>query len=101
MQEVVLQIAEDQRRGHLAHFGSTMTLPSGSTRPTRPGSMTVVASGCSRIAGPSITAPAGSASRAHTLVSRQPPSDHTWRDPVFAPSSDADASGRDTAESNV
>src|SRR4029077_2437388 len=101
MQEIVLQIAEDERGGLLAHAGSTITLPSVSTRPMWPGSITVVASGCSRIAGPSMVAPAGNASRDQTLVSRQPPSNQTLRAPVFAFSSDADISGANTEKSNA
>src|SRR5947209_778533 len=101
MQEVVLQVAEDESSGLLAHTASTITLPSVSTLPTWPGSITVVASGCSRIAGPSIAAPAGSASRDHTEVSRQPPSNQTLRTPVFALSSDAKAPGANTEKSNA
>ena len=40
-----------------------MTLPSSSTVATKPGSTTVVASGCSRMAGPSMRAPTGRSSR--------------------------------------
>src|SRR4051812_12497026 len=100
VEEVILQVAEDQRGRLLAHLGSTITLPSLSTRATCPGSITVVASGCSRMAGPSIAAPAGSASRDHTLVSRKPPVNHTLRDPVLAPSSEAEPSGANTEKSN-
>ena len=59
MQEVVLQIQEEQGgardcglRAHAAR--STIRLPSRSTRATRSGSISVVASGCSRTAGPRI-----------------------------------------------
>src|SRR5258708_7045413 len=57
MQEVVLQVAENER-GRFHPAGSTIRLPSVSIRPARPGSMTVVASGCSRMAGPRMFAPA-------------------------------------------
>ena len=46
MQEIVLQIAENKRTGcDLHQTGSTIRLPRRSIRPTRPGSITVVASG--------------------------------------------------------
>ena len=48
-----------------------MRLPSWSTRPRRPGSMKMVASGCSRMAGASTIAPAGRSSRDQICVSRQ------------------------------
>ena len=43
---------------------------------------------------------AGSARRDQMAVSRKPPSNHTFREPVFALSSDADASGANTEKSN-
>src|SRR5262249_8414418 len=73
MQEVVLQVAKDQRARCRIHAASTMRLPSASMRPASPGSITVVASGCSRIAGPSMRAPAGRSSRDQIAVSRKPP----------------------------
>ena len=85
MQEIVLQIPEDEGCGLRIHgCGSTIRLPSASIRPTSPGSITVVASGCSRIAGPAIAAPAGRSSRAKIAVSRQPPSNQTGRVPSRA-----------------
>src|SRR5215203_881669 len=102
MQEIVLQIAENKCAGRDVHqAGSTIRLPSLSIRPTRPGSITVVASGCSRIAGPTILASTGSSSRAHTVVSRHPPSNQTGRDPSRAVSTAADGSGANTAKSNA
>src|SRR5207248_885530 len=75
----------------------TITLPSGSVRPMNPGSITVVASGCSRIAGPAIMPPTGRSRRAQMLVSRHPPSNQTGRDPSLALASDAVRSGANTA----
>ncbi len=56
-------------------------LPSASTRAVRPGSTTVVASGCSSIAGPATTAPTGRSSRDHTTVSCHAPANQTGRAP--------------------
>src|SRR5262245_9186576 len=102
MQEIVLQVAENERGcGWSDHVRSTIRLPIGSIRPANPGSMAVVASACSRIAGPSITAPAGNSSRAQMSVSRHPPSNHTGRDPNRAAARDVDALGAKTEKSNA
>ena len=68
MQEIVLQIAENERAGRrrCIRRAPRSDCRARRSRPTRPGSITVVASGCSRIAGPAIVASAGSSSRAHT-----------------------------------
>ena len=55
--------------------------PSASTRIRSPGSITVVESSCSTIAGPTISTPTPSPSRRYTGVSRQPPSNQTRRWP--------------------
>src|SRR5215467_13936500 len=54
MQEIILQVTKDERTRGRVHARSTIRLPRESTRPMCPGSITTVASGCSRIAGPSI-----------------------------------------------
>src|SRR5262249_49950930 len=63
MEEIVLQVAEDQSAGVVHGARSTIRLPSRSTRPRKPGSTTVVASGCSKMAGPPISVSTGRSSR--------------------------------------
>src|SRR6185437_1903007 len=82
MDEVILQINKQKPSRCVCHaIRSTMTLPSRSTRPCRPGSMKTVASGCSSTAGPVITAPTGRSRRDNTCVLCHAPSDHTGRAP--------------------
>ena len=80
---------------------STTMLPSRSTRPRSPGSMKMVASGCSITAGASITASAGRSSRDHTHASTHAPPKKTWRVPRSALLSDAVASGANAARSKA
>ncbi len=65
----------------IAPILSRIALPSASTRARKPGSTTIVASGCSRIAGPSMSAPTGRSSRDQIAVSRRAPSNQTLRVP--------------------
>src|SRR6185312_602429 len=101
MDEVVLQIQQQQRGRCEIHARSTMTLPRWSMLALRPGSMKIVASGCSSTAGALIVAPYGRSSRDHTLVSCQAPPWKTLRVPFAALSSDASASGAKAVRSKA
>ncbi len=79
------QFCDRRARRSCMHSRSMTMLPNASTRAASPGSTTVVASGCSRIAGPSTTAPTGRSSRDQMAVSCQRPPNQTCRAARAAP----------------
>src|ERR1700722_4644564 len=100
MKKIILQVAEQQRgllegRGPIVHADalSMMILPRSSTRPVRPGSVIVVASGCSNGAGPSMSAPTGKSSRDQTVALRQPSANQICRTSRRAASRDKSPAG--------
>ena len=103
MQEIVLQVAEDERARRLnasrrLHDQVAELDRSGRRAQARSRSWRRAARGWR--ARESL-APAGRSSRAQMLVSRHPPSNQTGRDPSRAFSSDAEGSGANTAKSNA
>ena len=95
MQEIVLQIAENKRAGRRSSGGLHDQIAerdrSGRQGPARSRWSRRAARGWPARRSVAST---GKSSRAHTAVSRQPPSNQTGRDPSRAFSSDADGSGR-------
>ena len=80
---------------------STMRLPSSSTRPRRPGSITMVASGCSRIAGAVDHRAGRQIEPRPDPASRQPPSNQTGRVAARGLLERAVGDGANTEKSNA